>query len=400
MDALICDGVRTPIGRYGGVLSSVRTDDLAALPIMALIHRNANVDWSRLDEVVLGCANQAGEDNRNVARMATLLAGLPAETPALTVNRLCASGMDAVTIAARGVRSGDYDLMIAGGVESMSRAPFVLPKSQSAFSRVQEIHDTTIGWRFVNPKIDSAHGTHSMPETADNVADEFNVSRRDQDRFAMRSQSRWAAAHEAGFFRDEIVAVRVPRPKGGDVKVTEDEHPRPGTTAEGLAKLNGINGRDRSVTAGNSSGINDGAAAILISSETGARDHGLTPVARVVGMASAGVLPRVMGVGPVPACRKVLDRAGLSIDQIDVIELNEAFASQGLATLRQLGVADDDERVNPNGGAIALGHPLGMSGTRIVLTAARQLQRIRGKYALCTMCVGVGQGTAVILERV
>ena len=330
---------------------------------MALIHRNANVDWSRLDEVVLGCANQAGEDNRNVARMATLLAGLPAETPALTVNRLCASGMDAVTIAARGVRSGDYDLMIAGGVESMSRAPFVLPKSQSAFSRVQEIHDTTIGWRFVNPKIDSAHGTHSMPETADNVADEFNVSRRDQDRFAMRSQSRWAAAHEAGFFKDEIVAVRVPRPKGGDVKVTEDEHPRPGTTAEGLAKLNGINGRDRSVTAGNSSGINDGAAAILISSETGARDHGLTPVARVVGMASAGVLPRVMGVGPVPACRKVLDRAGLSIDQIDVIELNEAFASQGLATLRQLGVADDDERVNPNGGAIALGHPLGMSGT-------------------------------------
>ncbi len=400
MDALICDGVRTPIGRYGGVLSSVRTDDLAAFPIMALMHRNTGVDWSRLDEVVLGCANQAGEDNRNVARMATLLAGLPVEIPALTVNRLCASGMDAVAIAARGVRSGDYDLVIAGGVESMSRAPFVMPKAPSAFSRAQEVHDTTIGWRFVNPKIDSAHGTHSMPETADNVADEFNVSRHDQDRFAARSQSRWAAAHEAGFFRDEIVAVSIPRPKGGDEEVTEDEHPRRGTTAEGLAKLNGINGRDRSVTAGNSSGINDGAAAILISSETGARDHGLKPVARVVGMASAGVLPRVMGVGPVPACRKVLDRAGLSIDQIDVIELNEAFASQGLATLRQLGVADDDERVNPNGGAIALGHPLGMSGTRVVLTAARQLRRIRGKYALCTMCVGVGQGTAVILERV
>ncbi len=400
MDALICDGVRTPIGRYGGVLSSVRTDDLAAIPIMALMHRNTGVDWNRLDEIVLGCVNQAGEDNRNVARMATLLAGLPAEVPALTVNRLCASGMDAVAIAARGVRSGDYDLVIAGGVESMSRAPFVMPKAPSAFSRAQEVHDTTIGWRFVNPKIDSAFGTHSMPETADNVADEFNVSRRDQDRFAVRSQSRWAAAHEAGFYRDEIVAVHVSRPKGGVVEVTEDEHPRPGTTPEGLASLNGINGRDRSVTAGNSSGINDGAAAILISSETGARDHGLTPVARVVGMVSAGVLPRVMGVGPVPACRKVLGRAGLSIDRIDVIELNEAFASQGLATLRQLGVADDDERVNPNGGAIALGHPLGMTGTRIVLTAARQLQRIRGKYALCTMCVGVGQGTAVILERV
>ena len=399
MDALICDGVRTPIGRYAGALSSLRSDDLAAAPISALVERNRGVDWNRVDEVVLGCANQAGEDNRNVARMAALLAGLPVEVPALTVNRLCASGMDAIAIAGRAIRAGDQHLAIAGGVESMSRAPFVMPKPVAAFSRSTEIHDTTIGWRFVNSKIEAAHGIHSMPETADNVADEYEISRADQDGFAERSQARWAAAYAAGIHREEIVPVTVPGPRRSVVTVTEDEHPRPGTTAEKLAALRGINGSGLSVTAGNASGVNDGAAAVLMASSAGARDQSLTPLARVVGVASAGVQPRIMGIGPVPACRKALAQTGLSLDSMDVIELNEAFASQALATLRELGLADDDERVNPNGGAIAFGHPLGMTGTRIVLTAVRQLHRIRGRYALCMMCVGVGQGTAIILER-
>lgn len=400
MDALICDGVRTPIGRYGGALSSVRADDLAALPIAALVARNAGVDWSRVDEVIYGDANQAGEDNRNVARMAVLLAGLPENVPGTTVNRLCASGMDAVGFAARGIKAGDYDLTIAGGVESMSRAPFVMPKADTAFSRANAVYDTTIGWRFVNPKMKAQYGVDSMPETADNVAADFNVSRADQDAFAARSQARWAAAHEAGVFADEIVPVEVPQRKGDAIVVDTDEHPRPGTSAEKLGKLRGVNGPDLSVTAGNASGVNDGAAALLIASEAAAKEHGLTPMARVVGMSSAGVAPRIMGIGPVPASRKVLERAGLTIAQMDVIELNEAFAAQGLATLRELGVADDDARVNANGGAIAMGHPLGMSGARLVLTAAHQLKRTGGRYALCTMCVGVGQGTAIILERV
>ena len=400
MDALICDGVRTPIGRYGGALSSVRADDLAALPIAALVARNPDVDWSKVDEVIYGSANQAGEDNRNVARMAALLAGLPENVPGTTVNRLCASGMDAVGFAARGIKAGDYDLTIAGGVESMSRAPFVMPKAETAFSRANTIYDTTIGWRFVNPKMKAEYGIDSMPQTADNVAADFEISREDQDAFAARSQARWAAAQEAGSFAEEIVAVEVPQRKGDPVIMDTDEHPRPGITAEKLGTLRGVNGPDLSVTAGNASGVNDGAAALLIASEEAAKTHGLTPLARVVGMASAGLAPRIMGVGPVPATRKVLERANLSIDQMDVIELNEAFASQGLATLRQLGVADDDARVNANGGAIAMGHPLGMSGARLVLTAAYQLRRIGGRYALCTMCVGVGQGTAIIIERV
>jgi len=400
LDALICDGVRTPIGRYGGALSSVRADDLAALPIAALVARNPDVDWSKVDEVIYGSANQAGEDNRNVARMAALLAGLPENVPGATVNRLCASGMDAVGFAARGIKAGDYDLTIAGGVESMSRAPFVMPKAETAFSRANTIYDTTIGWRFVNPKMKAEYGIDSMPQTADNVAADFEISREDQDAFAARSQARWAAAQEAGSFAEEIVAVEVPQRKGDPVIMDTDEHPRPGITAEKLGTLRGVNGPDLSVTAGNASGVNDGAAALLIASEEAAKTHGLTPLARVVGMASAGLAPRIMGVGPVPATRKVLERANLSIDQMDVIELNEAFASQGLATLRQLGVADDDARVNANGGAIAMGHPLGMSGARLVLTAAYQLRRIGGRYALCTMCVGVGQGTAIIIERV
>ncbi len=400
MDAFICDGVRTPIGRYGGALSSVRADDLAALPIAALVARNAGVDWAQVDEVIYGSANQAGEDNRNVARMAALLAGLPECVPGTTINRLCASGMDAVGFAARGIRAGDYDLTIAGGVESMSRAPFVMPKADTAFSRSNAVHDTTIGWRFVNPKFKAQFGIDSMPQTADNVAADFNISRADQDDFAARSQARWAAAQEAGVFADEIVPVEVPQRKGDPVIVDTDEHPRPGTTAEKLGRLRGVNGPELSVTAGNASGVNDGAAALLIASETAAGAHGLTPMARVVGMASAGVAPRIMGIGPVPASRKVLDRAGLTIEQMDVIELNEAFASQGLATLRELGVADDDPRVNANGGAIAMGHPLGMSGARLVLTAAYQLKRTGGRYALCTMCVGVGQGAAILIERV
>lgn len=400
MDALICDGVRTPIGRYGGGLSSVRTDDLAALPIKALMDRNQSVDWAAVDDVILGSANQAGEDNRNVARMAALLAGLPEAVPGTTINRLCASGMDAVGFAARGIKAGDYDLTIAGGVESMSRAPFVMPKATSAFTRANAVYDTTIGWRFINPKMKEAYGVDSMPQTADNVAADYNISRADQDAFAARSQARWAAAHAAGLFADELCAVTVPQRKGDPVVVDTDEHPRPGTDAAKLSKLKGVNGPDLSVTAGNASGVNDGAAALLIASEVAINTHGLTPMARIVGMSTAGVAPRVMGIGPVPASQKVLARAGLTIDQMDVIELNEAFAVQGLATLRELQVADDDPRVNAYGGAIAMGHPLGMSGARLVLTAAHQLKRNGGRYALCTMCVGVGQGAAIIIERV
>ena len=400
MDAFICDATRTPIGRYGGALSSVRADDLAAAPISALMARNPSVDWANVDDVIYGSANQAGEDNRNVARMAALLAGLPIDVPGTTVNRLCASGMDAVGMAARGIKAGDYDMVIAGGVESMSRAPFVMPKATSAFTRANAVYDTTIGWRFVNPKMKEMYGIDSMPQTADNVAADYNISREDQDAFAARSQARWAAAHEAGLFADEITPVSVPQRKGDPIIVDTDEHPRPGTDAAKLAKLRGVNGPDLSVTAGNASGVNDGAAAILLASGDAAQKNGLKPIARVVGMAAAGVAPRVMGIGPVPATRKVLARAGLTIEQMDVIELNEAFASQGLATLRELGVADDAPHVNANGGAIALGHPLGMSGARLVLTAAYQLQRTGGRYALCTMCVGVGQGAALILERV
>ncbi|MEO0525404.1 MAG: 3-oxoadipyl-CoA thiolase [Pseudomonadota bacterium] len=400
MQALICDAQRTPIGRYGGQLSTVRADDLAAVPIKALISRNPQVDWSRLDDVILGCANQAGEDNRNVARMAGLLAGLPIEVPGSTINRLCASGMDAVGLAARGIKSGDMDLVIAGGVESMSRAPFVMGKAQTAFSRAAEVFDTTIGWRFVNPKMKAAYGTDSMPETADNVADEYQVSREDQDRFAARSQERWAAAQEAGKFDPEIAPVAVAQRKGDPIIVSIDEHPRLGTDATKLAGLSGVNGPEKTVTAGNASGVNDGAAALLVASESATAKNDLTPIARIVAMQAAGVAPRVMGIGPIPAVEKVLARTGLTIDSIDVIELNEAFASQGLAVLRGLGIADDDERVNPQGGAIAIGHPLGMSGARLVMTAAYQLKRNGGRYALCTMCVGVGQGVAMILERV
>ncbi|MEP2682018.1 MAG: 3-oxoadipyl-CoA thiolase [Sulfitobacter sp.] len=399
MQAFICDAQRTPIGRYGGALSSVRADDLAAIPLKALMERNPSVDWARVDDVIMGCANQAGEDNRNVARMAALLAGLPVDVPGATINRLCASGMDAVGAAARAIRAGDMDLAIAGGIESMSRAPFVMPKAETAFSRSNAVYDTTIGWRFVNPKMKAQFGVDSMPETADNVAADHDVSREDQDAFAARSQQRWADADEKGIFAEEIAPVTIPQRKGDDVIVDRDEHPRPGSTLEKLAKLRGINGADLTVTAGNASGVNDGAAAMLLASEAGVKDHGLTPIARVVAMSAAGVEPRVMGIGPIPAVRKVLDRAGLSIEQMDVIELNEAFASQGLATLRALGVPDDAAHVNANGGAIAIGHPLGMSGARLVMTAALQLKRTGGKYALCTMCVGVGQGVALILEN-
>jgi 3-oxoadipyl-CoA thiolase len=400
MDAFICDAQRTPIGRYGGSLSSVRTDDLAAAPIAALIKRNPQVDWSRVDDVIMGCANQAGEDNRNVARMAALLAGLPIDVPGITVNRLCASGLDAVGMAARGIKAGDLDMVIAGGVESMSRAPLVMGKANTAFGRDQTLYDTTIGWRFVNPKMKAEHGVESMPQTADNVAQDHNVNRADQDAFAARSQERWAAAHDAGLFVQEIAPVTIPQRKGDPVIVDTDEHPRPSTNAAGLAKLRGINGADLTVTAGNASGVNDGAAALLIASADAAAKNGLKPMARIVAMNAAGVAPRVMGIGPIPACEKVLERAGLTIDQMDVIELNEAFAAQGLATMRALGVGDDDPRVNAQGGAIAIGHPLGMSGARLVMTAAYQLQRTQGRYALCTMCVGVGQGVALILERV
>lgn len=399
MDAFICDAQRTPIGRYGGALSAVRADDLAAVPISALVSRNPQVDWASLDDVILGCANQAGEDNRNVARMAGLLAGLPVDVPGVTINRLCASGMDAVGAAARGIRAGDLDMVIAGGVESMSRAPFVMPKAETAFSRDNQVFDTTIGWRFVNPRMKAEYGIDSMPQTADNVAEDWRIGRADQDAFAVRSQSRWSAAQAAGVFAEEIAPVTIPQRKGDPITVDTDEHPRPGTEAEKLAKLKGINGPELTVTAGNASGVNDGAAALLIASADAASNNKLTPMVRIVAMNAAGVEPRVMGIGPVPACKKVLARSGLSIDEMDVIELNEAFAAQGLATLRSLGVADDDPRVNAQGGAIAIGHPLGMSGARLVMTAAYQLKRTQGRYALCTMCVGVGQGVAMILER-
>ncbi len=398
--AFICDAVRTPIGRYGGALASVRADDLAALPLVALMERNPGVDWSKVDDLIFGCANQAGEDNRNVGRMAVLLSGMPINVPATTVNRLCGSGMDAVGMAARAIRGGDCDLVIAGGVESMTRAPFVMPKADAAFSRSNAVYDTTIGWRFPNPELKKKFGTHSMPETADNVAEQYNVSRADQDAFAARSQARWATAQAAGIFADEIVPVTIPQKKREPLVVSVDEHPRPGTTAEQLSKLKGVNGPDLTVTAGNASGVNDGAAALVIASEAMAREQGLVPRARIVAMAAAGVEPRIMGVGPVPAVRKVLERAGLTLSQMDLIELNEAFAAQALAVLRELGLPDDAAHVNPNGGAIALGHPLGMSGARLVTTAMYQLHRTGGRYALCTMCIGVGQGIAIIIERI
>ena len=398
--ALIIDAVRTPIGRYGGALSSVRPDDLAAVPIKALMARHPKLDWAALDDVILGCANQAGEDNRNVARMSGLLAGLPVEVPGTTVNRLCGSGMDAVGLAARSIKAGETRLMIAGGVESMSRAPFVMGKAESAFSRQAAIFDTTIGWRFINPLMKQLYETHSMPQTADNVAADFAINRADQDAFALRSQQRWAAADAAGRFKDELVPVVLPQKKGDPKTVDRDEHPRPETTLEMLAKLKGVNGADLSVTAGNASGVNDGACALLIASEAAAAQYGLTPRARVVGMATAGLLPRIMGFGPAPAVKKVLAQTGLTLDQMDVIELNEAFAAQALAVLRDLGLADDAAHVNPNGGAIAMGHPLGMSGARLVTTAMYELHRRGGRYALCTMCIGVGQGIAMIIERV
>ena len=398
--AYICDAVRTPIGRYGGALASVRTDDLAAIPIAALVERNRAVDWGAVDDVIFGCANQAGEDNRNVARMALLLAGLPKEVPGSTVNRLCGSSMDAVAIAARAIKSGEADLVIAGGVESMSRAPFVMAKADAAFSRSLKVEDTTIGWRFVNPLMKAKYGTDSMPETGEIVAEEFHISREDQDAFAWRSQQRAAEAMRSGRLAEEIVGVPIPQKKGEAVVVREDEHPRPDTTLEGLAKLKGVVKAGGTVTAGNASGVNDGACALLLASEAAVRRHGLTPRARVLAAAAAGVAPRVMGMGPAPATRRVLAKAGLTIEQMNVIELNEAFASQALAVLRDLGVADDAAHVNPNGGAIALGHPLGASGARLVTTAMYQLQRMKARYALCTMCIGVGQGIAVILERV
>ena len=398
--AYICDAIRTPIGRYGGSLASIRADDLAAIPIAALAARNAGVDWNILDDVIFGCANQAGEDNRNVARMALLLAGLPKEVPGSTVNRLCGSSMEAVGGTARAIKSGEADLVIAGGVESMSRAPFVVGKADSAFSRAMKMEDTTMGWRFVNPLMKAKYGTDTMPETGEIVAEEYKISRRDQDAFALRSQQRAAAAMQNGNLAEEIVAVPIAQKKGPPISFATDEHPRPDTTLEGLAKLKGVVKPEGTVTAGNASGINDGACAILMASEAGAKRHGLTPRARVVATAAAGVAPRIMGMGPVPATRKVLDRTKLTINDMDVIELNEAFASQSLAVLRELEIADDDPRVNPNGGAIALGHPLGASGARLIGTATYQLMRSRGKYALCTMCIGVGQGIAMILERV
>jgi acetyl-CoA acyltransferase len=396
----ICDAIRTPIGRYGGAFASVRTDDLAAIPIAALLERNRAVDWGALDDVILGCANQAGEDNRNVARMALLLAGLPKEVPGSTVNRLCGSSLDAVAIAARAIKSGEADLVIAGGVESMSRAPFVMAKADAAFSRSIKVEDTTIGWRFVNPLMKAKYGTDSMPETGEIVAEEFHISREDQDAFALRSQQRAADAIRSGRLAEEIVGVPIPQKKGDAVLVREDEHPRPDTTLEGLAKLKGVVKPGGTVTAGNASGVNDGACALLLASEAAVKRHGLTPRALVVAAAAAGVAPRVMGMGPAPATHKVLAKAGLTIAQMNVIELNEAFASQALAVLRELAVADDAAHVNPNGGAIALGHPLGASGARLVTTATYQLQRTKAKFALCTMCIGVGQGIAAILERV
>ncbi|NRP72553.1 Beta-ketoadipyl-CoA thiolase [Ensifer psoraleae] len=398
-DVFICDYIRTPIGRFGGSLSSVRADDLGAIPLKSLLERNASVDWEAVDDVIFGCANQAGEDNRNVARMSLLLAGFPLSVPGTTINRLCGSGMDAVITAARAVKSGEAELMIAGGVESMSRAPFVLPKAEGAFSRHAEIHDTTIGWRFVNPLMKRQYGVDSMPETGENVAEDYRVSREDQDAFAVRSQAKAAAAQANGRLAKEIVSVTIPQRKGEPVVVDKDEHPR-ATTMEALAKLKAPFREGGTVTAGNASGVNDGAAALIIASEEAVRKHGLTPIARILGGASAAVPPRVMGIGPVPASRKLMARLGMRQEQFDVIELNEAFASQGLAVLRELGIADDDARVNRNGGAIALGHPLGMSGARITGTAALELAETGGRYSLSTMCIGVGQGIAVALERV
>jgi 3-oxoadipyl-CoA thiolase len=397
--AFICDAVRTPFGRYGGILSSVRADDLAAIPLRALTARNTKVDWEAITDVIFGCANQAGEDNRNVARMASLLAGLPVGVPGATVNRLCGSGLDALGSAARAIRAGEAGLMIAGGVESMSRAPFVMPKSESAFSRTSAVYDTTIGWRFINKLMKELHGVDSMPETAENVAQEFRIEREAQDRMALASQLKALAAQKEGFFEAEITPVSIPQKGADSVVISKDEHPRE-TSLEALAKLKGVVRPGGTVTAGNASGVNDGACALLLADETTATRHGLTPRARVLAMATAGVPPRIMGIGPAPATRKVLALAGLTLGELDVIELNEAFAAQGLAVLRQLGLADDDPRVNPNGGAIALGHPLGASGARMATTAVNQLHRTGGRYALCTMCTGVGQGIAVVLERV
>jgi 3-oxoadipyl-CoA thiolase len=398
-DVFICDAVRTPVGRYGGTLSPIRTDDLAAIPVRALMERNLKVDWGAVDDVVFGCANQAGEDNRNVARMALLLAGLPKEVPGSTINRLCGSSMDAVGVAARAIKSGEADLIVAGGVESMSRAPFVMGKADTAFSRTAEIFDTTIGWRFVNPRMKSKYGTDSMPETAENVAEDFNVSRADQDAFSFRTQQRWAKAHAAGFFACEVLPVSIPQKKGDPKKFETDEHPRPDTTLDALSKLKPVVKPNGTVTAGNASGVNDGSCALLVASANAAKRYGLTPRARVLGTAAAGVAPRIMGFAPAPATRKVLAKTGVTLPQIDVLELNEAFAAQALAVTRDLGLPDDAEHVNPNGGAIAIGHPLGASGARLVTTAMYQLQKTGGRYALCTMCIGVGQGIAMILER-
>ncbi|KON79777.1 3-oxoadipyl-CoA thiolase [Azoarcus sp. PA01] len=399
-NAYICDAIRTPFGRYGGTLSAVRADDLAALPIRALVERNPGVDWAAVDDVIYGCANQAGEDNRNVARMAALLAGLPQDVPGTTLNRLCGSSLDAVGMAARAIKAGEADLMIAGGVESMSRAPFVMGKADTAFSRSAAIEDTTIGWRFVNPVMKAKYGIDSMPETAENVAQEFGISRADQDALALRSQQRWAAANEAGLFASEIVPVAIPQKKGEPKLFTTDEHPRTDTTPETLAKLKGVVRPDGSVTAGNASGVNDGACAVLLASEAAVDRYRLKPRGRVVAMAAAGLAPRIMGFGPSPASKKVLAKAGLTLADMDVIELNEAFAAQALAVTRDLGLPDDAAHVNPNGGAIAMGHPLGASGARLVTTALNQLERTGGRYALCTMCIGVGQGIALVIERV
>lgn len=400
-DAYICDAIRTPFGRYGGGLSTVRTDDLGAVPLKALMERNPDVDWASVDDIFYGNANQAGEDNRNVARMSALLAGLPTDVPGTTINRLCGSGMDAIGMAARSIKAGETDLMIAGGCESMSRAPFVMGKAETAFSRNPNgMYDTTIGWRFINKKMKAEYGVDSMPETAENVAEDFNISREDQDLFAFRSQQKTAAAMEAGIFNEEICPVVIPQRKGDDIVVDTDEHPRASTTLEALGKLRAPFREGGSVTAGNASGVNDGACALLIASKEAAEKNGLTPKARVVAMATAGLEPRIMGFGPAPASKKVLEKAGLTLDQMDVIELNEAFASQGLAVMRDLGLPDDAAHVNPNGGAISLGHPLGASGARLVTTAMYQLHRTGGRYALCTMCIGVGQGIAIIIERV
>ncbi len=399
-EAYICDAIRTPIGRFGGALSSLRTDDLGAIPLRELISRNSDVDWEAVDDVILGCANQAGEDNRNVARMSSLLAGLPVSVSGTTVNRLCGSGMDAIGMAARAIKSGESRLMLAGGVESMSRAPFVMAKADRAFSRQVDVHDTTIGWRFVNRLMREQYGVDSMPQTADNLVAEYGISRADQDAFALRSQQRYAEAREKDAFANEIVAVTLPQRKGDPIIVSDDEHPRPATKLEDLTRLKGINGPELTVTAGNASGVNDGSCALIVASEQAIKQYALTPRARVVGMASAGVPPRIMGIGPVPATQKLLNAHSLKIDDMDLIELNEAFASQALAVLRKLGIADDAVHVNPQGGAIALGHPLGMSGARLVTTATDQLQRNGGRYALCTMCVGVGQGIALVLESV